>query len=170
MGYLNPKALASGTVPIKKKLAELAIKTNISKPMKLSLIETAYGIHSVANAAMMRAVRAVTTYRGRDPRDFTLFAFGGAGGLHAVDLAKALRIKKVVVPLAAGVFSAVGLLYSNLEVNETTPLLSLVKSTPLDVAEQAYVNLANKITKIIGGEKDKIKFTRFADLRFKGQA
>ena len=170
LGYLNPEALAAGTVPINKKLAEQAIQKNIAKPMKLGLMETAYGIHSVANAAMMRAVRAVTTYRGRDPRDFTLFAFGGAGGLHAVDLARVLRIKEVVVPLAAGVFSAVGLLYSNLEVNETAPLLTLIESVPLDIAEQAYGNLENKITKIIGGDKSEIEFTRFADVRFKGQA
>ena len=170
LGYLNPEALAAGTVPINKKLAEQAIQKNIAKPMKLGLMETAYGIHSVANAAMMRAVRAVTTYRGRDPRDFTLFAFGGAGGLHAVDLARVLRIKEVVVPLAAGVFSAVGLLYSNLEVNETAPLLTLIESVPLDIAEQTYGNLENKITKIIGGDKSEIEFTRFADVRFKGQA
>ena len=170
LGYLNPEALAAGTVPINKKLAEQAIQKNIAKPMKLGLMETAYGIHSVANAAMMRAVRAVTTYRGRDPRDFTLFAFGGAGGLHAVDLARVLRIKEVVVPLAAGVFSAVGLLYSNLEVNETAPLLTLIESVPLDIAEQTFGNLENKITKIIGGDKSEIEFTRFADVRFKGQA
>ena len=170
LGYLNPEALAAGTVPINKKLAEQAIQKNIAKPMKLGLMETAYGIHSVANAAMMRAVRAVTTYRGRDPRDFTLFAFGGAGGLHAVDLARVLRIKQVVVPLAAGVFSAVGLLYSNLEVNETAPLLTLIESVPLDIAEQTFGNLENKITKIIGGDKSEIEFTRFADVRFKGQA
>ena len=170
LGYLNPEALAAGTVPINKKLAEQAIQKYIAKPMKLDLMETAYGIHSVANAAMMRAVRAVTTYRGRDPRDFTLFAFGGAGGLHAVDLARVLRVKEVVVPVAAGVFSAVGLLYSNLEVNETAPLLTLIESVPLDIAERAYGNLENKITKIIGGDKSEIEFTRFADVRFRGQA
>ena len=170
LGYLNPISLAAGTVPINKQLAEEAIDEKIAKPMGLNLMETAYGIYSVANAAMMRAVRAVTTYRGRDPRDFTLFAFGGAGGLHAVDLARALRIKEVVVPLAAGVFSAVGLLHSNLEVNETAPFLSLVSSIHIDSAKQAYANLANKITKIIGGKNSEIEFNKFADMRFKGQA
>ena len=78
----------------------------------------------------MRAVRAVTTYKGRDPRDFILFAFGGAGGLHAVELAKTLKIKKVLVPKAGGVFSALGLLCSNLEASETAPLLSLLARCP----------------------------------------
>ncbi|MEC7805891.1 MAG: hydantoinase/oxoprolinase family protein [Pseudomonadota bacterium] len=170
LGYLNPKALAGGTVSISKKLSEQAINKYISEPMKLDLMETAYGIYTVANASMMRAVRAVTTYRGRDPRDFILFAFGGAGGLHAVDLAKTLKIKEVLVPKAGGVFSALGLLYSNLETSETAPLLSLLDDTPIDSAEGIFFELQEKIRKTIGGDPKEITFKRFADLRFKGQA
>ena len=170
LGYLNPKALAGGTVSINKKLSEQAINKYIAEPMKLDLMETAYGIYTVANASMMRAVRAVTTYRGRDPRDFILFAFGGAGGLHAVDLAKTLKIKEVLVPKAGGVFSALGLLYSNLETSETAPLLSLLDDTPIDSAEGIFFELQEKIRKTIGGDPKEITFKRFADLRFKGQA
>ena len=170
LGYLNPKALAGGTVSINKKLSEQAINKYIAEPMKLDLMETAYGIYTVANASMMRAVRAVTTYRGRDPRDFILFAFGGAGGLHAVDLAKTLKIKEVLVPKAGGVFSALGLLYSNLEASETAPLLSLLDDTPIDSAEGIFFELQEKIRKTIGGDPKEITFKRFADLRFKGQA
>ena len=170
LGYLNPKALAGGTVSISKKLSEQAINKYIAEPMKLDLMETAYGIYTVANASMMRAVRAVTTYRGRDPRDFILFAFGGAGGLHAVDLAKTLKIKEVLVPKAGGVFSALGLLYSNLETSETAPLLSLLDDTPIDSAEGIFFELQEKIRKTIGGDPKEITFKRFADLRFKGQA
>ena len=170
LGYLNPKGLAAGTVLIDKTISESAIKKEIAEPMGLGLLETAYGIHSVANASMMRAVRAVTTYKGRDPRDFILFAFGGAGGLHAVELAKTLKIKKVLVPKAGGVFSALGLLYSNLEASETAPLLSLLAEVPLQVAEQLFLQLQKKITKTIGGDAEKITFKKFADLRFQGQA
>ena len=170
LGYLNPKGLAAGTVLIDKTISESAIKKEIAEPMRLGLLETAYGIHSVANASMMRAVRAVTTYKGRDPRDFILFAFGGAGGLHAVELAKTLKIKKVLVPKAGGVFSALGLLYSNLEASETAPLLSLLAEVPLQAAEQLFLQLQKKITKTIGGDAEKITFKKFADLRFQGQA
>ena len=170
LGYLNPKGLAAGTVLIDKTISESAIKKEIAEPMGLGLMETAYGIHSVANASMMRAVRAVTTYKGRDPRDFILFAFGGAGGLHAVELAKTLKIKKVLVPKAGGVFSALGLLYSNLEASETAPLLSLLAEVPLQAAEQLFLQMQKKITKTIGGDAEKITFKRFADLRFQGQA
>ena len=170
LGYLNPKGLAAGTVLIDKTISEFAIKKEIAEPMRLGLLETAYGIYSVANAAMMRAVRAVTTYKGRDPRDFILFAFGGAGGLHAVELAKSLKIKKVLVPKAGGVFSALGLLYSNLEASETAPFLSLLAEVPLQAAEQLFLQMQKKITKTIGGDAEKITFKKFADLRFQGQA
>ena len=68
------------------KKSRRAIKTRIAGPLGRELMETAYGIHTVANANMMHAVKSVTIYRGRDPRDFALLAFGGSGGVHAVSL------------------------------------------------------------------------------------
>ena len=153
LGYLNPEALAGGTVPIQAGLARRAIEERIARPLGRDLLETAYGMHTVANANMMKAVKAVTTYRGRDPRDFSLLAFGGNGGVHAVDLARVLQIGKVILPLAAGVFSAVGLLFSKLEVNETAPFLHRAATLPLDEAERAYQALAQRIAGIIGGER-----------------
>jgi N-methylhydantoinase A len=170
LGYLNPEALARGTVPIQVDLARQAVEERIARPLGRGLLETAYGVHTVANANMMKAVKAVTTYRGRDPRDYSLLAFGGSGGVHAVDLARVLQIGKVILPMAAGVFSAVGLLFSKLQVNETAPLLHRAETLPLHAAERAYELLAQRIAGIIGGEADAITFQRQADLRFAGQA
>lgn len=170
LGYLNPESLAGGTVPVNVELARKAVETRIAGPLGRELLESAHGIHTVANANMMKAVKAVTTYRGRDPRDFTLFAFGGSGGVHAVDLARVLQVKKVVVPMAAGVFSALGLLFSNLEVNETAPFLHPARGMPLDDAEKVFTALAEHIAPIIGGDRSKISFNRQADVRFTGQA
>jgi len=122
LGYLNPKALAGGTVPIDSERSHAALK-NIAGPLGMDLLETALGIHRLANSTMMRAVKAVSTYRGRDPREFTLFAFGGNGGIHAVALARELQIRRVIVPPAAGVFSAVGLLCADLEAVRSTAFL-----------------------------------------------
>ena len=85
------------------------------RPSRLgsSLQEAAHGIRAVANAAMARAIRAVTVERGRDPRDLTLVAIGGNGGIHALDVARELGIRRVVVPPLSGVFSAVGMLASD---------------------------------------------------------
>ena len=80
LGYLNPEALAGGTVPVRAERAQAAIASRLAEPLGRGVVETAFGVHTVANANMMKAVKAVTTYRGRDPRDFTLVAFGGSGG------------------------------------------------------------------------------------------
>ena len=123
LGYLNPQALAGGSVPIDLEAARKAVGDRVAAPLGRDLVETAYGIHLVANTNMMRAVKAVTTNRGRDTRDFVMFAFGGLGGVHAASLARDLRIGRIVVPPAAGVFSALGLLFADIELNESRACL-----------------------------------------------
>ena len=170
LGYLDPEALAGGSVPIRAERARRAIASRLAGPLGRGLVETAFGVHTVANANMMKAVKAVTTYRGRDPRDFTLVAFGGSGGVHAVDLARVLQVERVVLPVAAGVFSALGLLFSNLEMNETAPFLHLAAEAPLDEAERRYAALAERIAAVVGGPREDVRFSRQADVRFAGQA
>lgn len=170
LGYLNPTALAGGTVPIDAGLARAAIERRVAGPLGRTLMETAYGIHLVANANMMRAVKAVTTYRGRDPRAFAMIAFGGNGGIHAVGLARALQIKEVIVPVGAGVFSAVGLLFSNLELNELAPFRQLVAEASLDRARDVYEELKGRILSVLAVPAESVVFQPLADVRYKGQA
>ena len=170
LGYLNPEALAGGSVTIRAERAREAIASRLAEPLGRGVVETALGIHLVANANMMKAVKAVTTYRGRDPRDFTLVAFGGSGGVHAVDLARVLQVERVVLPVAAGAFSALGLLFSNLEMNETAPFLHLASAAPLDAAERLFAALEERIAPVVGGPREAISFSRQADVRFAGQA
>ena len=170
LGYLNPESLAGGSVPIRAGRAREAIAGRLAGPLGRDVVETAFGIHAVANANMMKAVKAVTTYRGRDPRDFTLIAFGGSGGVHAVDLARVLQVRRVVLPVAAGVFSALGLLFSNFEMNETVPFLHLATDAPLDEAERRYAALAERIAAVVGGPHEEINYLHQADVRFAGQA
>ena len=75
-----------------------------------------------------------------------------------------------MLPVAAGVFSALGLLFSNLEMNETVPFLHLAEDAPLDVAERRYADLAERIAAVVGGPREEIAFARQADVRFAGQA
>jgi N-methylhydantoinase A len=169
LGYLNPSALAGGTVPIDIDLARRAVSDHVAKPLGVGLVDAAYGIHAVANANMMRAVKAVTTYRGRDPRDFSLFAFGGNGGVHAAGLARVLQTKEIMLPVGAGVFSALGLLFSDFKMNETAPFLHLAADLSCHQADLAYQTLADRIGPVLG-ERSAIQFERFADARFAGQA
>jgi N-methylhydantoinase A len=170
LGYLNPEGLAGNSVPINPNLSIKSIEKHIAKPLSLDILTSSYGIHQVANANMMRAVKAVTTLRGRDPRDFSLLAFGGSGGVHAVELAKTLQIKKVILPLAAGVYSALGLLWANLMVNETLPFLHLTSNFSIEDLNKKYKILENNIRKMIRVIDDDIIFERKLDARFLGQA
>ena len=113
LGYMNPEAIAGGTLKIDRQAAWNAIDEQLAKPLKLSVLDAAYGIVRVANASMMRALRAVSTERGRDPREFTLIAFGGSGPLHAAELAGTLGIRRIYVPIYSGLFSALGLLLAD---------------------------------------------------------
>jgi N-methylhydantoinase A len=115
LGYINPVALAGGGLAINRDLAERALDQAVATPLGLSLDEAAWGVHRVANAAMARALRAVSTERGRDPRDFALLAFGGNGPVHAATLARLLEIRRILVPPAPGLFSALGMLFPEIE-------------------------------------------------------
>jgi N-methylhydantoinase A len=110
LGYINPNAIADGSIKIDRAAALTAIQRSLAGPLKVDVLEVAYGITQVANSAMTRVLRAVSTERGRDPREFTMIAFGGAGPIHAALLAENLSISKVIVPLYPGTFSALGLL------------------------------------------------------------
>jgi N-methylhydantoinase A len=115
LGLTNPEYLAGGTLPIHADLADRAIQERVGGFLGLDTTTAAWGIREVANSSLIRALRAVSTERGRDPRQFSLFAFGGMGPVHAVDLATELGIRKVVIPPLPGLFSAVGLLFAGVE-------------------------------------------------------
>ncbi len=170
LGYLNPTSLAGGTVPIDFELARSAVAERVAEPLGRELSDTAHGVHVLANASMMRAVKSVSTHRGRDPRDFAMLAFGGSGGVHAVGLARALRMRRVIVPLAAGVFSALGLLFSDIGLIRKQAFLRRVGE--IDPAEwnATLVELEERVLDGIGYSREQVSFRRFADLRYAGQA
>jgi N-methylhydantoinase A len=115
LGFVNPAALAGGSLPIRRELAIAALQTHVAQPLGLGINEAAWGVHRVANATMARALRAVSTERGRDPRDLVVLAFGGNGPVHAATLARLLDIRKILVPPVPGLFSALGMLFPEIE-------------------------------------------------------
>ena len=126
--------------------------------------------HKLQIKDMVRAIKAVTTHRGRDPRDFVLMAFGGSGGVHAVALARELRIGRVMVPPVAGVFSALGLLLADAQVNISRACLKAVDELHHEDANEIYDDLEDQATDRIGGDRSTIRFERFVDMRYTGQA
>jgi N-methylhydantoinase A len=117
LGYLNADYFNGGAMTLDRTGAAAGIEAIIARPLDLPLTAAAWGIHSIANSNMERAMRVVSVERGRDPRQYVLVAFGGAGPLHACRLARAMGIPRVVVPFAAGVGSAVGLLVADHKVD-----------------------------------------------------
>ena len=115
LGYLNPQHLLGGDFAIDLELARQAVSQDVAAPLGMAEIDAAHGIHLLVNSNMARALRAVSSERGRDPRRFVLFAFGGGGPVHATGLAEMLDITRVVVPPYPGVFSSFGLLVADVE-------------------------------------------------------
>ena len=173
LGYLNPRALAGGSLPVDPDLSYRAIQTHVAGPLGIGVIEAAHGIRAVANAGMARAIRAVTVERGRDPRDMVLMAFGGGGPLHAVDVARALDIRQVQVTPVSGVFSAAGMLAADIEHDFVRPVLA-----PLDTLSAAEIEPVVAALRADGlqvlateGYRPDSAALRFAaDLRYVGQS
>ncbi len=120
LGRLNPRHLLGGEMPVRRDLAARSIR-RLSRSLGVNESEAAIGILRLVDNSMARAISIVSVERGRDPRDFTLFAFGGAGPLHACDLAEDLSVPELVVPVHAGIFSAYGLLAGELTRTFTAP-------------------------------------------------
>lgn len=173
LGYINANALAGGKLQIDKNLSVNAIKKSIGDIISTNGLEAAHGIRAVANAAMARAVRAVTVERGRDPRDFTLMAFGGNGGVHAPDLARQLGIPRVVIPPMSGIFCAIGMLAADVEhtalATVTKYLDGLCEADLVQIMQGLEEAMHARLEKD-GYPAEKRKFLWEADLRHEGQA
>ena len=133
----------------------------------------AVGSLKVAAANMTRAVKAVSTYRGRDPRDFVLMAFGGNGPVAAVEIARALQMKRVVVPPAPGVFSAFGLLCSDTEYLASRTIFRRMDEVTGDEIRAELFALEAQVRNSLAGDGVAVgamTLLHFAELRYSGQA
>ncbi|AYD04471.1 hydantoinase/oxoprolinase family protein [Neorhizobium sp. NCHU2750] len=114
LGYLNPGVLVGGELSLDTAAARNAF-AELASGLKLEATETAEGVHRIANATMLRALRGVSSEKGRDPSQFTLLAIGGNGPVHACSLAEDAGMGEVIIPPVAGLFSALGMLFADVE-------------------------------------------------------
>lgn len=119
LGYLNETSIAGGEIVLSRAAAVAAVEAQLAGPMGMSVEQAVHGVFTLSCVTMIQAIRAVTTERGQDPRDFAVFAFGGNGPLFAAGIAQTLGCKKVIVPPAPGVFSALGLLCAEVEIHKS---------------------------------------------------
>jgi len=152
--------------------AARALKTKIGDPLGMTAVAAADGILRIAATAMSYAVKGVTTERGLDAGDFVLFAYGGAGPLHAVAVAREIGMRTVIVPFAPGVFSAFGMLFSDLRYDFVRTWFTLLDEAPFDQIEEVYRALERHGRDAIAGTSVKprrVAVKRSADMRYVGQ-
>ncbi len=170
-GRINPDYFLGGAIKLDVQKTRQAMQP-IADHFDLSPEEAAIGVIRLAEASMVNAIKLVSVRRGHDPRDFVLIAFGGGGAMHAAALARELRVKKVIIPANPGVFSAWGMLMTDLRQDfirtfihrtdqiEPAGLTAIFK----EMETQARLNLQQQ-----GVAEERILFQRFADMRYKGQ-
>lgn len=172
LGRLNPEALFAMEKPVSLDDVRAIFDETLAKPLRLTVDEAAAAMIQIANMQMAGAVRMVSLSRGHDPRDFALFAFGGAGPLHAVSLARELNIPRVLVPARPGLTNALGCLVADLRQDMVNTL-----NRPLDDVDMADVKSVLEDQKARGlalnaEEQDEIVSTAIfhsADMQFRGQ-
>ncbi|NQD67068.1 hydantoinase/oxoprolinase family protein [Bacillus haikouensis] len=149
-----------------------AIIAKVSKQYNLSAEEGALGIIRIANSNMLNALKLISVRKGYNPREFTLVAFGGGGSMHAPALAKELGVKKVVVPVASSVFSAWGMLMTDLRHDYIQTFIKRLNEIDVKQLNKEWRKLESKATAQYqdeGVKADRVMFSRFADMRYLGQ-
>ena len=172
LGFINPTALVGGALKLNAEKAQLLFAEKVAKPLGMTIERAAYGAFEIATSNMIRAIKAVSTERGRDPRDFALFAFGGNGPLFAAAMASALGIGRVVVPPSAGLFSSFGLLYADLEHHYSRTLRRMLRGANLAEIGAAWDTLAREAQAELAAEGfigPRARVKRSAALHYKGQ-
>ena len=171
LGHLPPYLLG-GSFALDAEAARRAIAARVAEPLGLGLDEAARGILAIADNNMMGAVRVVSVERGRDPRDFVLVPFGGAGPLHGGALARLLGIKTLLVPPAPGVLSALGLLASNLKAEFSRTCIERPPDYDTARIARVYWELEAEAVAWLDGEgvpSEARRVTRQASLRYRHQ-
>lgn len=171
LGFLPP-VLAGGSLQLDVAAARAVIGRELAQPLGLDIEAAAYGIREIANANMVRAIRAVTVERGLDPRELTLLAFGGSGPVHACDLARVLGISRVLFPPSPGVFTAMGMLAGSVEHHELRSLqgrLDVIEGARVAALRAEMRKAATAALVKQGYAPETIAFSDEIDLRLEGQ-
>ena len=172
LGRLNPEYFIGGEQKLFPDLAETAVK-KLSDQLGMNVIEAADGIIQIANASMVGAIRLISVQRGFDPREFVLVAFGGAGPLHANDLAQELEIPKILIPMSPGVTSALGLLVSDVKHDYVQANITPMETVDLQANSRIFEGLETRARQVLTSEDipaSDISFLRYLDIRYIGQS
>lgn len=172
LGYLNKDFFLGGEMEVDIKAAEAAVQERIADPLGMSLTDACAGIFRIINQNMADATKVVSVERGHDPREYALISAGGACSIHACKIAEEIGSSTVIVPKAASVFCALGMLESDIRLDSVRSYSGQIPGFDLlgfntAIAEAEAVALAELLQE--GVEKERAKLLRFADIRYAGQ-
>ncbi len=171
LGYLNPDYFLGGRMRLDVEAARRGIEAQVARPLGLSVAEAAWGTHQIVNTNMELATRVVSIERGYDPRRLAFAAFGGSGPVHGCRLARALRIPRVVLPAAAGVTSAIGLLAAEVKFDLSRSYVARLGAVDPGHLRRILDEMTATGTDVIreAGVTGPLTVVRTADLRYAGQ-
>ena len=172
LGYLNPRALLGGALPIDAAAAARALREHVAEPLGLDLLRAAAGVVQVVNVKMAEAIKAISTQRGYDLREFTLIPFGGAGPVHACQIALDLGIPRVLVPPVPGVTSALGLLMSDVKHDYLRSRLALLSELTEETVNATFAELTERARAQLAAEgfaPEAMHLRYFLEMRYAGQ-
>jgi N-methylhydantoinase A len=172
LGRISPEQFLGGEMGLDGQAAHDALSYQVAQPLGLTVERAASGIIAIAVASMANAVRAVTTERGLDPRDFTLIAYGGGGPPHAVSIARELALGRVIIPGSPAHFSAFGMLLADVRRDYVQTHFQLLSDISMEELEGMYHQLEQegmRELEVIGIPADQVVFERAADMRYVGQ-
>jgi N-methylhydantoinase A len=173
LGRLNPVALLNGRMPVDAMAAHTAIAHDVGSVLNVDVERAASGILQIATIGITGAVRVISVERGEDPRNYALFAFGGGGPLHAAEVADAMDMRQVIVPLRPGLMSAIGLLAADISSDFGLTCLSDATSEGWKTVEAALVELHRRAGVWAEDEdldRALLQFHRVLELRYLGQS
>jgi N-methylhydantoinase A len=172
LGYLGADSFLGGRMPLDVPKARTAIETKVAGPLGLGLADAADGIIRIIDVKMEEAIKAISTMRGHDLREFMLLAFGGAGPVHAGRIARDLAMAGIIVPLYPGVFSAIGLLMSDVKhdyiQSRMAPLSEVTPEDATDMFERLAAQALEEL-RDDGFARHCIRIERALDMRYAGQ-
>jgi N-methylhydantoinase A len=172
LGRLAADRFLGGEMPLDPAAAKAGLQAHVAKPLGMDVTAAADGILRIAVTAMSYAVKGVTTERGLDAGDFALIAYGGAGPLHAVEVSREIGITRVIIPAAPGVFSAFGMLFSDLRYDFVRTWPMRLEDADFEVVERIYRELEDDGRRAVAETSvapRKVTVKRAADMRYVGQ-
>ncbi|MGI8423783.1 MAG: hydantoinase/oxoprolinase family protein [Chloroflexota bacterium] len=173
LGYLDPEFFLGGRMGLDREAAQRAVRENIAAPLGMELTDAAWAIHRVVNEQMAAAARMHAVERGKDVRDYPLFAFGGAGPVHASGVAQILGMREVLCPFAAGVGSSIGVLAAPLAFDYVRSHYGVLAGLDWGAVDELYEEMEEEGRRVLaraGVQVDSVTVTRTADMRLYGQA